>query len=381
MSQPLEDLPEPDRREGAPHPRETAQLLGQEAAEAQFLAAEASGRRHHAWLISGPEGIGKATMAWRIARYLIAAPAQEAGLFGDGPAPADSLDIAPDHPVARRMAALSEPGLFLLRRPWDPDRKRLRQDITVDAARGLQKFFGLSAAEGGHRVVIVDTADELNTNAANALLKLIEEPPSRATLLLVCHRPSALLPTIRSRCRLLRCAPLAPDALAGALAQAGAELPEDPATAARLATLSGGSAGLAWDLLMQDGLDLDRAVGALFASLPGQDRRAALKLAERLGPVAKAAERRLLYRLVAQEIATLARTGAGASTLENAGENAPNWHQTLAPGPGAARHWAEIHQSLGARLAHAEAVNLDPHSVILDMVRRIDEVAARAGRP
>ena len=176
---------------------------------------------------------------------------------------------------------------------------------------------------------------------------------------------------------LLRCASLAPDALARALAQAGAELPEDSATAARLATLSGGSAGLAWDLLMQDGLALDRTVGALFASLPGHDRRAALKLAARLGPVAKAPERRLFYRLVAQEVATLARTGAGASTLENA----PNWHQTLAPGPGAARHWAEIHQSLGARLAHAEAVNLDPHSVILDMVRRIDEVAARAGRP
>ncbi|MEM8958359.1 MAG: DNA polymerase III subunit delta' [Pseudomonadota bacterium] len=377
MSQPREDLPEPDRREGAPHPRETPRLFGQEAAEAEFLAAAASGRRHHAWLIAGPEGIGKATLAWRIARHLIATPATEAGLFGDAPAPA-SLDVAPDHPVARRIAALSEPGLFLLRRPWDPDRKRLRQDITVEAARGLQRFFGLSAAEGGHRVVIVDAADELNTNAANALLKLIEEPPARATLLMVCHRPSALLPTIRSRCRLLRCAPLSPDALTRALAQAGADLPEGSEQMARLEHLSAGSPGIAWDLLMQDGLELDRAVGMLFASLPGHDRRAALKLADRLGTAAKAPERRLFYRLLSQEIAAIARAGIVTPTdpLDPA-----SWRRTLAPGPGAARHWAEIHQSLGARLAHAEAVNLDPHSVILDMVRRIDEVAARAGRP
>jgi len=381
---PDEDLPEPDRREGAPHPRETAQLFGQSAAEAEILASLGSGRMHHAWLITGPEGIGKATLAWRIARYLIAhgpeatAPS-DGGLFGEelAPEPPQSLEVDPDHPVAHRIAALSEPGLFLLRRPWDRDRKRLRQEITVDAARALHGFFGLSAADGGHRVVIVDAGDELNTNAANALLKLIEEPPPRCTLLIICHRPAAMLPTIRSRCRQLRCAPLNSEDMTRALLQAGATPPEDPSGQDRLARLSGGSPGLAWDLLMLDGLALDQQITGLLARLPGHDRRAALALAERLAPAAKASERKLFYRLMSQELGDLARAGAGAAPPDDPDRN---WHGKLAPNAHAARLWAQAQQALTNRLTHAEAVNLDPQNVILDMMLRIDEVAAQALR-
>jgi DNA polymerase III subunit delta' len=174
MSEPRE----PDRVEGAPHPRETPQIFGQAAAEAAFLDAFRGARLHHGWLLTGPRGVGKATLAWRIARFLLAQPTDGAGL-SDAPPPAETLSVAPDHPVARRVAALSEGRLLLLRRAWDDKNGRLRTQITVDEARKLREFLGLSAPDGGWRAVIVDAADELNPSAANALLKLLEEPPAR----------------------------------------------------------------------------------------------------------------------------------------------------------------------------------------------------------
>lgn len=176
--------PEPDRIDGAPHPRETSLLYGQDAAQADFLQAFSSDRLHHGWLITGPRGVGKATLAWQIARFLLATPiAQDDGLFGAPPPPTD-LHVNPEHPVSRRMMAGSEPGLFALRRPYDEKAKRLKAQITVDEVRKLKGFFALSAADGGRRVVIVDAADDMNVSAANAILKLLEEPPDRTTLLL-----------------------------------------------------------------------------------------------------------------------------------------------------------------------------------------------------
>ncbi len=257
---------EPDRLAGAPHPRESAALFGQAPAEAQFLEAAATGRLHHAWLVTGPRGIGKATLAWRIARWLIAG--QEAA----------TLDMAPTHPVFRQLAALASPQLFLCRRPWDDKAERLKTAITVDEVRALKAFFQLSATDGGRRVAIVDAADELTGSAANALLKILEEPPARAVLLLVSHRPAALLPTLRSRCRELRCAPLAPADLAAALAAAGA--PPDPATAGALAALAGGSVGTALRLAAQGGVARYGEIVELLRRSPPVDRPRAIALAE-----------------------------------------------------------------------------------------------------
>ena len=182
-------LPEPDRVPGAPHPREALRVIGQDTAIADFVSAAQAHRLHHGWLISGPRGTGKATLAWSIAKWLLA----------DG----TSSDLTTDAeaPVIRRIRALSEPRLHLVRRPVDEKTQRLRAEITVDEIRRLQSFFHLSAAEGGRRVAIIDAADEMNQASANALLKLLEEPPHDATILLVAHQPARLLPTIRSRCR------------------------------------------------------------------------------------------------------------------------------------------------------------------------------------
>ncbi|SIO35739.1 DNA polymerase III, delta prime subunit [Rhodovulum sp. ES.010] len=370
-----EARPEPDRVDGAPHPRETPRVIGQASAERAFLEAVSGGRMHHGWLLTGPRGVGKATFAWTVARFLLARPAgDEAGLFGEAASAPHGLAIAPEHPVARRIAALSEPGLFLLRRAWDDEKKRLKTVITVDEVRKLRGFFGMSSAEGGRRVVIVDAADEMNVNAANALLKLLEEPPANATLLLVSHQPARLLPTIRSRCRELRLASLAPDAMTEALQAADQPAPESPAA---LAELSGGSVGEAIRLMQLDGLALYAELVGLFAGHPGLDRMRAIKLAQ--AATGKAGEARfdLTLSLIELLLARLARTGATGATPPEAAPGEAQMLARLAPGPDAARGWAEAAQTLSARARQGKAVNLDPASLILDTVLRIDETAGR----
>ncbi len=367
----LDTLPEADRAEGAPHPRLTERLFGHEDAEASVLSALTGGRRHHAWLLTGPRGIGKATLAWRMARFLLAeaaAPA-EAGLFGEAPPPT-KLDIAPDHPVARRVAALSDPGCLLIRRAWDADRKRLKAQITVDEVRKLNAFFGLSAAEGGHRVVIVDSADEMNLSAANALLKVLEEPPARATLLLISHQPARLLPTIRSRCRVLRLAPLGSEALAQALAQAGAEV-EDSTS---LGELAAGSAGDALRLIAQGGPEIYSRLVRLMASAPNMDRPAARAFAEAAS--ARGAEDRLevTLRLLDLALVRLSRTAAGHAPLHQAAPGETDAWAKLSLAA-SSREWAELQQSLSARLGHGLAVNVDPQSLLMDALLQINERA------
>lgn len=367
-----EGLPEPDRIEGAPHPRDTARLIGQETAEATFLDAHAAGRLHHAWLLTGPQGVGKATLAWRIVRFLLATPEDEGGgLFGD-PAPASTtLDIGPDHPVARRIHAGSEPRLFLLRRAWDPDKKRLKTVITVDEVRRMKSFLHLSATDGGRRAVIVDPADEMNTAAANALLKMLEEPPHGVTFLLISHQPSRLLPTIRSRCRELRLGTLAPDALTEAMQAAGAE----PGNASALAALAGGSVGEAVRLTNLDGLETYAIIVKLFSTIPRLDRPQALKLADSAAQRGAEEKLSLLLDLMDLFLARLARAGATGATGPEAAPGEAQLFARLAPHAYAGRRWAELSQSLGARARHGRAVNLDPAALILDMVLKIDEAA------
>jgi DNA polymerase-3 subunit delta' len=371
----LADIPEPDAVEGAPHPRHAARLCGQPEAEAAFLDAVTSGRLHHAWLITGPRGVGKATLAWRLAAFLLARPAT-GGLFG-APEPSTGLDTDPASPLRHRLAALSEPRLALVRRGWDDDKERLKTEITVDEVRKLRSFFQLSAADGGHRAVIVDPADELNVQAANALLKSLEEPPKATTFFLVCHQPTGLLPTIRSRCRTLRCQPLAPPDMAAALAGAGIDVPEAQAEAT--ATLAAGSAGAAVRLLTLGGLDLYDRLTALIGASPGFDRPAAIKLAEGFGGRQNEPRFDLILSLIDLLLARLARTGTiGALPAASPAEAA--LLARLAPGPAAGRHWADLQQTLSARARHGKAVNLDPASLILDTLIRIDEAARRASR-
>ena len=357
-------IPEPDRIEGAPHPRETAQLFGQDRAQTDFLEAYRTGRLHSGWLITGPRGVGKATLAWKIAKFLLSGG--EDGLFGAG-----GLDVPADNPDVRLILSGAHPRLALIRRPWDEKTKKLKSDITVDAVRSLKGFFHMSAADGGHRVVIVDAADELNRNAANAILKELEEPPANTTLLLVSHQPSRLLPTIRSRCRVLRCERLATDDLSAALAQAGHPVEQTES----LATLAAGSAGDAIRLLNHDGLSLYAEIVKTLDRLPRIDRTAALRLADAC--VGKGAETRFVMTLDLIDL-FLARAARAGLLGEPAAQGAAGEARLLAriaPDQRAARAWAQLQQDLTDRSRHGRAVNLDPAALILDMIFKIEETA------
>lgn len=374
----MEMAPEADCAPGAPHPRQTSTLFGQSHAEESFLDAFNSHRMHHAWLITGPRGVGKATLAWRIARFLLAQPVEdEGGLFGDAPPPTDSLDLGHEHPVYRRSAQLAEPRLCLIRREWDAKKSRHGSVITVEEVRKLNSFFHMSAADGGRRVVIVDSADEMNVSAANALLKTLEEPPKDAFLLLISHQPSRLLPTIRSRCRELRLGPLQPADLAQALDAAGFDAAEQSDA---LAELSAGSVGEALRLTNLGGLDVYRDLVELFSTLPRLDRARALKLAEGCVGAANTDRYDLTLGLIDRFLTRLARAGAGRPPIVEAAPGEAALLTRLAPDSFAARDWAVLQQELSARAQHARAVNLDPAALILDMVFKINDTASRISR-
>ncbi len=223
-------------------PRENPLLVGHDQAVRALHGSATTGRLHHAWLIGGPPGIGKATLAYRFARWLLAG-----GTSSD-------LSVPETLPAARRVAANTHADLLTIERRFDEKRKKMQGEIVIDTVHEVGKFLRLTPGEGGWRVVIVDGAEEMNRNAANALLKLLEEPPKRAILLLVSHAPGRLLPTIRSRCRRLNLSPLAEAEVETLLRRYAPELgaPER----SKLARLSDGSIGAALALAADDGIEI-----------------------------------------------------------------------------------------------------------------------------
>jgi DNA polymerase-3 subunit delta' len=366
----MSDLPQADRIAGLPHPCETEHLFGHDGACAQVLDAFNGERMHHAWMLTGPKGIGKASLAYHISRFLLATEPAEDSLFGTPP-PATSLSVPADHPVARRIRAGSEPGLCILRRPVDDKTGKLKTVIPVDTVRELRRFFGLSAGGNGRRVVIVDCIDEMNANAANALLKVLEEPPQDAVLLLVTHQPSRILPTIRSRCRTLACAPLSPDDLERAFAQALPDQAFDPG----LNALAAGSVGRAAELSFTGGTDMYGAIVSLCQGLPQMDRGVLLKLANSSGRAADGKLEQLLD-LLDLFLARLARAGVSAPGQEAASGEVEVFAR-LCPGPAAARIWADAQLELSQRARQGKTANLDPSSLILDMGLKIEETASK----
>lgn len=369
----MDIVPQSDAIEGALHPRETVQLIGKNKAQQDFLSAFNSKRLHHAWLVTGPRGVGKATLAWKIARFLLAQPNQNDGMFAQEPPAPDTLDIAQDHPIARRVSALAEPRLFLCRRPWDDKLKRIKRDITVEETRALKSFFQLSATDGGWRVAIVDAADEMNSSAANALLKILEEPPEKTIILMVSHQPARLLPTIQSRCRNLRCDKLSSSDLAQALHNADFDAGQNPEG---LAELSDGSVGEAIRVITQDGLKRYADLIALGTQAPQMDRPMALRVANSCVGKGNEPTYDLNLRLIRQMLARIARFAAlQPNTVQEIVSGEAQMLSKLGANMQAARKWADLSTELTLRSNHARAVNLDPSSVILDMLLKINETA------
>jgi DNA polymerase-3 subunit delta' len=269
---------DPDDEDALPHPRETAALFGHAEAERTLLDTYRGGRIPHAWLIGGEAGIGKATLAFRMARFVLAHP--------DPAAPAVqkamSLAVPADRPVARRIASQSHTDLLVLERVFNEKTGKLFTDIRVEDARRSVSFFGSTAGEGGWRVAVVDSVDELNAAGSNALLKVIEEPPPRSLLLLVTHSPGRVIPTIRSRCRILMLRPLPAEDVARAAANALGQDADD-ADIRAAAEAADGSVSRALMILEGPGLELRRRITELLDGLPQLDQRALHTLGDKIG--------------------------------------------------------------------------------------------------
>ena len=348
--------PDSDRFGDAPHPRETTGLVGHGAAEASLLDAYRSGRLPQAVLIGGPAGIGKATLAWRAARFVAAYP--------DPLAPevqaAGSLFVPPDHPVARKIVAGALGDLAVLRREWNEKTKRLFADIRADDVRRVIAMFQRSAGQGGHRICVLDCAEDLNRSGANALLKLIEEPPPASLFLIVAHRPAQVLPTIRSRCRKLLLRPLSTEETLAVVEEVGAPWSTRPASErAAAAARAEGSAQAALRLLDGTGLDLDGQMRRLLQALPAVDWRTVHVLADK---VAGRDDDANYDAMLAAAFDWLDR-GVRMRAAEG---DAP---ARLAP-------YAEVWEKIAEAARECEALNLDRRQFVLTMFAELSAAAS-----
>ena len=342
-----------------PPPWRTERLVGHEAAEKTMLAAQQSGRLHHAWLLTGPRGIGKATLAWRFARFLLAG--QDGDLFGGAP---EGLEVASDAPGRSLVDARSHPDLYHLRRSLNTDTGRIRAEISVDDVRGLGDFMHMTPAMGKWRVAIVDSADEMNRNSANAVLKVLEEPPPNAVLLIVAHAPGRLLPTIRSRCRRLALHPLPDETVIRLLGDYAPETATEERAA--LARLAEGSIGRALELARAGSLALYREMVEVLATLPDLDMPRLHGFAERFakrGEESNADWRSLNY-LFDGWLKALARHAAVGGEGELVVPQEKGLHARLLA---AARldRWMEAWEKIAYLLSRADAVNLDRKQTVL----------------
>lgn len=342
-----EEIIEADRIEGFAHPRATQRLVGQGAALASAARAIRSGRPPQGWLLAGPPGIGKATLAYRIARYMLS--------YGATPAGAEDLSVPERDANALQVAAGAHPGLLVLKRGLN-DKGKLMAETSVHVVRKLSGFFGMTSGAGGWRIAIVDTADDMNEAAANALLKLLEEPPSRAMVLLLSHVPGRLLPTIRSRCRRLDLRPLDEATLDAELARLLPDLKAAERTA--LARLAGGSIGMALQLAGGDAVALARDADRLLDNAAAPDIAAIVALGDRIYRITDGLDSfgAFLREALIQRIR--ARAIAGQPHLER---------------------WIECLGRLNASFARTAALNLEPRQTLLSAAGQLANTTRRAG--
>ena len=353
MSKPAPDTPESDVYEGAPHPRHAYGLVGHRAAEADMLAAYREGRLAHAWLIGGKEGVGKATLAWRFARFLLANPDPAARAVQE----AQDLSVPPGHPTSRQLAAMAHPDFSLMRREWNPKSKGFYSELRVDDIRQGLQVFQLSAAFGGWRIAIVDCADDLNRESANALLKMIEEPPPRSLILIVAHRPGQVLPTIRSRCRRVLLEPLSAGEIETVLRGLGAPWSEaEDSALADAARRADGSVREALRRLDPDGRDMGALIDNAVRQLPGFEPRQLQRLSDALSGRAAQDGFEALHLALYDWLAARARASDQPARQE-----------------AIAALWTRLREA--AR--ETDALNLDRRLHVLAM---FEEIASRAGR-
>ncbi|MEM9354955.1 MAG: DNA polymerase III subunit delta' [Pseudomonadota bacterium] len=364
----IEVYPEADRLEDFPHPREANALVGHQAAVASALDVIVAAQVHHAWIIAGPEGIGKATLAYRLAKYLLADDDDRED--GD-----DRLQVRTGSVANRQVLTLSHPGLMVIRRSYDIKNKRFPTAITVDDVRRLKDFLTHKSASGSWRVVVVDRADEMNINASNALLKSLEEPPTRTIFLLVVNELGRMLPTIRSRCRLLSLQPLADDELLVAATNAieatqGVEISQADLT--KLAPSAMGSVRRLLSLATGDGASVDREARDFYANLLRPNNLTKWHTtAEKYAPAQMQTSYDLFLQIVLERMAALIKARAGGRSnpedLDLASKIIPEDRLS---------DWVELWEQLQRDRQTMKALNLDKTQFLIETMTRIRKVSS-----
>jgi len=335
-----------DTLDGVPEPAENPRLVGHEATASMLAQAYRTGKLPHALILAGPAGIGKATLAFHLAHHLLKHPrAEDAPPVMAPPEPGSSL--------FRQIASEAHPSVLHLTRPANEKTKGYKTVVTVDEIRKVGQFLSLTAHDGGYRVVIVDPADDMNTNAANALLKNLEEPPSRTLFVLIVHAPGSLLPTIRSRCQVVRLAPLGEEELLSVLEGFETPPPEDPAARAELARRAAGSARAAILLTQYGGLEIAQALDAL-ADAKRPDIAGAHRLAEAVAGRDQAIQFDIFNRRILDLLAGGASEAALAGDLRRAKSLSDTWHEAA------------------KAISETEAYNLDKKQHALSMIDRLN---------
>ncbi|QBR70149.1 DNA polymerase III subunit delta' [Beijerinckiaceae bacterium] len=345
----IEASPETDRFEDTPHPRENYAFFGHDAFEQEVFQSYLSGHLPQALIIGGPVGIGKATAAWRLARFVLANPdparldtGQEPGLFVPG-----------DHPVSRQIAALSHPDLIVLRREWNAETKKPFTQISVEDVRRAIHLFQQAAGRGGYRVCIIDCAEDLNLSSANALLKLIEEPPPRSLFLIVAHRPGRMLATLRSRCRRMSLKPLGGADVERVVAALGSPWAEAESARLQAAIARGhGSMHDVLRLLDERGLELDTNLRRMLADLPLIDWGGVHALADRISLRTNSKDYETMLSVIEDWLDTQVR--GGAETIQ------VNPARRLAP-------YALVWEKLAETARETETFNLDRRPLVLSL--------------
>tara|TARA_B100000212_G_scaffold92522_1_gene67915 strand:+ start:854 stop:1993 length:1140 start_codon:yes stop_codon:yes gene_type:complete len=366
-----------DQIDGCPHPKVTKNLFGHQPAEQEFINCFKSGKLHHGWLITGSKGIGKATFAWRVAKFLLTQPTydlEKNGLFDNSKNVDSDIDANLRKVITARILAESEPRLSVIRKSYDEKRKTFRSSIRVDEVRQLKSFFSLSVTDGGYRVAIVDCADDLNINAANALLKTLEEPPKNTVFLLISHNAQSLLPTIKSRCRELRLKSLADNDLVSALKQLNLTIPENDSEIYSI--LCSGSVGNSIRMIEHDGARLYRTLLSFLNQLPNLKGFELEKFIATFSGNKNKSKLEFFIELLNLAIVRIAKAGIiGKSFSHHFLEDEKEIFTKLCPTPTSAKKWAELAQTQSKRLKNGLAVNLDPGSLILDTFFQIEDCA------
>ena len=333
----------PGLLDGAIWPAENMKLFGHEDAEAFLAQSYRSGKGHHALLIEGPAGIGKATLAFRFANHVLTHP-------DPANAPERLSDPDPTSSVSRQIASGASHNLLHLARPVDEKTGKIKSAITVDEVRRAGRFFSQTSGTGNWRIVIIDPADDMNRNAANAILKILEEPPKRALFLLISHAPGKLLPTIRSRCLPLKISPLGDNALRSALGHLGVDA-NDPS----LLASANGSVGEALKLVNYGGGEIISAYNEVL-TLQGPSARKAM---HRLADALSGKESDTIFEFFAGHLGDDLMGKAKAAAM--AGQVAQ------------AERLSRLHSDIIERLTVSDAYNLDRKQTILSILGDIKQ--------